>query len=266
VLPLSDNIRARRRPFVTWTLMAISIAVFVFTYTQPETTLPGYDNGRPVRVSGFEALTVEYGFVSCELAENCEQPNRSEVTATGNEDETAAVRVPERSPYLTLFTSMFMHGGLLHIVGNMLFLFIFGNNVEDRMGRLGYLVFYLLAGLAADLAQFATDTASDIPGIGASGAIAGVLGAYLVLFPRARVLTALTLLIFFYVVEIPAIIVLGLWFVLQLASGSAALVGPEQGGGGVAYFAHVGGFVAGLVLVRLFARRPPGGGRPVHAR
>jgi membrane associated rhomboid family serine protease len=266
VLPLKDNIPTLRRPVVTWLLLLVNVAVFLATVTAPDTTLPDYDAGTPVPVSGFDAVTLEYGFTPCELTERCEADDRGQVLVAGTEQDVEAVRVPEVPVVLTLLTSMFMHGGLLHLGGNLLFLYIFGNNVEDAMGRLRFVLFYLVSGGAASLLQWAIGPTSDIPNIGASGAIAGVLGAYLVLFPRARVLTALTLLIFFYVVEIPAIIVLGLWFVLQLASGSAALVGPEQGGGGVAYFAHVGGFVAGLVLVRLFARRPPGGGRPVHAR
>jgi membrane associated rhomboid family serine protease len=136
----------------------------------------------------------------------------------------------------------------------MLFLWIFGNNVEDRMGRVRYLLFYLVCGVIAGLAQLLTGTTSGVPNIGASGAIAGVLGAYLVLYPRARVLTALTLLFFFAVVELPAILLLGAWFVLQLLDGSAGLV---SAGDSVAYFAHVGGFAAGLLLVWPLVRGRP---------
>jgi membrane associated rhomboid family serine protease len=166
------------------------------------------------------------------------------------------VRVAEHSAWLTLFASMFMHGGWVHIVGNMLFLWIFGNNVEDRMGRLRYAIFYLVCGVLAGLTQLATDISSGIPNVGASGAIAGVLGAYLLLYPRARVLTAITLVIFFAIVEVPAILLLGAWFLLQVLGGAAGLV--DTGQGGVAYFAHVGGFAAGLLLVwPLIAGRPP---------
>ena len=258
MLPLKDNIRTRRAPVVTWALIAINVAVFLYTYTRPATTLPAAADGRPVPVSGFDRITLEYGFTPCELADRCATPDEGEVTVEGTEGVGAKVHVPSEPVYLTLLTALFMHGGLLHIAGNMLFLWIFGNNVEDSMGRLGYLIFYLLAGLAASLTQFAIDTSSNVPNIGASGAIAGVLGAYLVLFPRARVLTAITLVIFFYVREIPALFVLGAWFVLQLLNGSASLAGPA-GSSDVAYFAHIGGFVAGLVLVRAFARRrtPP---------
>jgi membrane associated rhomboid family serine protease len=170
----------------------------------------------------------------------------------GTESDVETVRVPDVPVLLTLLTSMFMHGGLLHLGGNMLFLFIFGNNVEDAMGRLRFVLFYLVAGLAAHLVQFAIDPASDIPNIGASGAIAGVLGGYLLLYPRARVLTAITLVVFFYVIEVPALLVLGLWFVLQVVDGSAALASPQSGG--VAYWAHIGGFVAGFLLIRPFTR------------
>ena len=155
------------------------------------------------------------------------------------------------STWLTLFTSMFMHGGLLHLGGNMLFLWIFGNNVEDSMGRLKFIAFYLLGGLVATMAQVVVDTDSTVPGIGASGAVAAVLGGYALLYPRARVVSLVILIVFITVLELPALIVLGLWFLLQLYdAGSQPL-----GGGGVAYFAHIGGFLFGLALIKLFAHR-----------
>ena len=158
-------------------------------------------------------------------------------------------------------TSQFLHGGWLHLLGNMLYLWIFGNNVEDRLGRLGFLVFYLTGGVLAGLAQVAIDPTSTVPTIGASGAIAATLGAYLVLFPRARV-TSLVFLGFFYqLLNIPAVVVLGFWFLLQLVDGFASL-GVAQSGG-VAFFAHIGGFVLG-VLVGFAARNSSTGpaGRP----
>jgi len=155
--------------------------------------------------------------------------------------------------YLTLITAMFLHGGFVHIAGNMLFLWIFGNNIEDAMGSLRFLVFYLLCGLAAAFAQIAVGPNSDIPNIGASGAIAGVLGAYLLLFPRAEVQTLVFLGFFVRLVRLPALLFLGLWFVLQLFSGVAGL--GMEATGGVAWFAHIGGFIAGLVLINLFRRR-----------
>jgi membrane associated rhomboid family serine protease len=152
-----------------------------------------------------------------------------------------------------LFRSMFMHAGWVHLIGNMWYLWLFGDNVEDSIGWFGFLVFYLICGVVASLAQVVLSPDSSIPLIGASGAIAGVLGAYLVRFPRARVLTVLTLGWYIRLVEIPALYVLGFWFVLQLLSSVASIGIPQQGG--VAYFAHIGGFVAGLTLIWIFARR-----------
>jgi membrane associated rhomboid family serine protease len=149
-----------------------------------------------------------------------------------------------------LLTSMFLHGGWLHFLSNMLYLWIFGDNVEDRMGRLPYLLFYLLAGVAASLAQVAMDPVSEIPSIGASGAIAGVLGAYLVMFPRARVRTLVIVFYFIRFVELPAIVVLGMWFILQIFNGVASI--GEVATGGVAWFAHIGGFALGLLAGLLF--------------
>ena len=164
---------------------------------------------------------------------------------------------PDQAPWwVTIFTSMFMHGSLLHLGGNMLFLWIFGNNIEDSMGRPRFVVFYLLGGIAALAGQVLIDPSATVPTIGASGAIAAVLGAYAILYPRARVLTVVFIIIFFTVVELPALIVLGLWFLIQVAYGASDLGQPVGGqGGGVAYFAHIGGFVFGLALIRLFADR-----------
>lgn len=148
-------------------------------------------------------------------------------------------------------TSMFLHGGFMHIAGNMLYLWIFGNNVEDSMGRGRFLVFYLMTGSIASAAQVLASPNSRLPSIGASGAIAGVLGAYIVLFPRARVQTLVFLGYFARMAQLPALLVLGFWFVLQLLSGLMAFGVAQMGG--VAWFAHIGGFVAGLLLVRLFA-------------
>jgi membrane associated rhomboid family serine protease len=147
---------------------------------------------------------------------------------------------------------MFMHGGLLHLGGNMLFLWIFGNNVEDAMGPVKFLLFYLLAGVAALALQIIPDPGSEISTLGASGAIAGVLGGYIVLFPRAKVITVIFIVFFFTILELPAMIVLGFWFVEQ-ALFAANSIGTS--GGGVAYFAHVGGFVFGLLAIRTFAKR-----------
>lgn len=149
-----------------------------------------------------------------------------------------------------LLTSMFLHGGVLHLAGNMLYLFIFGNNVEDSTGHFRFLVFYILCGLGAASMQIAASPASETPMIGASGAIAGVLGAYMLLFPKARVLTLVPIFFFIQMIHVPAIVVLGIWFVYQILLSAAT----PAGSGGVAFFAHIGGFVAGLVLIWIFKK------------
>ena len=165
--------------------------------------------------------------------------------------------VPAAFSWITVFTSMFLHGGILHVAGNMLYLWIFGDNVEDRMGHGRFLVFYLLCGVAAALGQTLAAPDSMVPMVGASGAIAGVMGAYFVLYPKSRIVTLVTLVFFFQVVEVPAIFFLGIWFVMQFLSGVGSIVSTGAGdpGGGVAVWAHVAGFAAGASGVFLF-RRP----------
>jgi hypothetical protein len=176
---------------------------------------------------------------------------------------TLALRYGEEPivrPLLTLVTSMFLHGGWLHLIGNMWYLWIFGDNVEDRLGRGKYLLFYLAAGIVAALLQYALAPASQLPTVGASGAIAGVLGGYLVAFPRARVVTLVPLFPFFQVMALPAVVVLGFWFVIQFFNGALSL-GFGGAGGGVAWWAHVGGFAFGIVamwLLRLGRPRSSG--------
>jgi membrane associated rhomboid family serine protease len=162
--------------------------------------------------------------------------------------------VPLSAAVAPLFTHMFLHGGFLHILGNMWFLWIFGDNVEDRLGHLSYLAFYLLCGLGAGLLQLLVSLNSGIPMLGASGAISGVLGAYIVMFPRAKVLTLVPLLFFFFTVDLPAVVILGYWFVIQFLSGLESL-GMRAGGGGTAWWAHIGGFVMGVVLVMVWPQR-----------
>jgi membrane associated rhomboid family serine protease len=164
--------------------------------------------------------------------------------------------VPAAFSWVTVFTSMFLHGGFLHVAGNMLYLWIFGDNVEDRMGHGRFVVFYLLCGVAAALAQTIAAPDSVIPMVGASGAIAGVMGAYFVLYPKSRIVTLIPLLFFFQVIEVPAILFLGVWFLMQFLSGLGSIVSVAAGStGGVAFWAHVAGFVAGLSGVVVF-RRP----------
>ncbi|MBI5192655.1 MAG: rhomboid family intramembrane serine protease [Nitrospirae bacterium] len=154
------------------------------------------------------------------------------------------------SPLITIFSSMFLHGGLLHVGGNMLYLWIFGNNIEDSMGHLRFVIFYLLSGIIAVYAFSVVNPQSLIPMVGASGAVSGVLGAYLILFPRAKVLTLVPLGFYMQMIKVPAIFVLGMWIVVQIINGSVS----RGGGGGVAWFAHIGGFVAGMALISLFKK------------
>jgi rhomboid family protein len=164
--------------------------------------------------------------------------------------------VPAAFSWVAVFTSMFLHGGLFHVAGNMLYLWIFGDNVEDRMGHGRFLVFYLLCGTAAALAQTITAPDSVVPMVGASGAIAGVMGAYFVLYPKSRIVTLVPLFFFFQIIEVPAIFFLGIWFVMQFLSGIGSIATATAGGrGGIAFWAHVAGFVAGLSGVIVF-RRP----------
>ncbi|HEY3092959.1 MAG TPA: rhomboid family intramembrane serine protease [Vicinamibacterales bacterium] len=163
--------------------------------------------------------------------------------------------VPAAFSWVTVVTSMFLHGGFMHVAGNMLYLWIFGDNVEDRMGHGRFLVFYLLCGVAAALAQTITQPDSVIPMVGASGAIAGVMGAYFVLYPRSRIVTLIPLFFFFQVIEVPAILFLGIWFIMQFISGLGSIVTVAGNTGGIAVWAHVAGFVAGISGVVVF-RRP----------
>jgi len=243
VFPLyDDNSDRTTTPIVNYVLIAINIFVFVFLqqlgtnekFTYAFSTVPGEIlTGRDIRT-----------------------PDRIvEHPVTGQQLLIPGLQPTPFSVYLTLIFSMFMHGGIAHIAGNMLFLWIFGDNVEHRLGHFRYLIFYLLTGVIASLAHvaitamFATDASSLlIPSLGASGAISGVLGGYLVLHPHRRV----TVILFRFLTDVPAYVAIGIWFAFQLISGLGMLGGGSQQGG-VAYAAHVGGFVAGLVLVKVFA-------------
>ena len=255
LIPLRDSNPTRRFPIVTVVIIVLNVLVFGYEIARPDATLPSYPEGIPVQVAGFDEVAAEWGFVPCELQDGCARKDVAILPAAGHPNAGYQVQLPEHSVWETIFTAMFLHGGWLHIAGNMLFLWIFGNNIEDVMGRPRFVVFYLLCGVLATLAQWLTDPGSEVPNIGASGAIAGVLGGYLLLYPRSKVTTLLFLIVFFTLLRVPAWVVLGAWFILQLLDGSSALVG--QTGGGIAYFAHVGGFVAGLLLIRLFANRAP---------
>ncbi|MGH2708365.1 MAG: rhomboid family intramembrane serine protease, partial [Actinomycetota bacterium] len=160
---------------------------------------------------------------------------------------------PGKSVYLSLFSSMFLHGGIVHLLGNMLFLWVFGNNIEDNLGRLRFVLFYFTTGILASLAHVAANGNSVIPTVGASGAIAGLLGAYILLFPRARITTIVPIFFFLQFLKLPAVVVLGLWFGYQFLFG----VGQQVGAAGVAWLAHVGGFISGVALIYLFGGRRP---------
>jgi rhomboid family protein len=204
-----------------------------------------------------DTKSVEYGAIPYEISHPGDQcvvtPDGTQVACGEGSQVERATGEELPSTWLTILTSMFMHGSLLHLAGNMLFFWIFGNNIEDSMSRWRFALFYLLGGVVALLAQTVMDPDAAVPTIGASGAVAAVLGAYALLYPRARVVTLILIIIFFTIVELPALWVLGGWFVLQVLYGAAELGQPVGEGGGVAFFAHIGGFLFGLLLIRLFA-------------
>jgi len=236
MLPLRDNIPTSRTPYVTYALIAANVLVYFF-WQRGGLTLGDPTNAHYI----------------CQMQDWAAIPK--EITHPGDQVMIAqgCPTDPTAPTYLTVFSAMFMHGGLLHLGGNMLFLWIFGNNVEDSMGRVKFLAFYLLAGLAATAGQVLIGPNVAVPNVGASGAIAGVLGGYLVLFPRARVITVIFIIFFFTIIELPAVLILGFWFLQQLLFGYFDLSDPTGGGGGVAYFAHIGGFAFGVLLIRVFA-------------
>jgi membrane associated rhomboid family serine protease len=248
VFPLKDNIPTRRFPALTVALIAINVVVFI-VFQQATLSFSGSQVD--------EVNVIQYGAIPYEITHPGDQciPGQFEAFVC-EPDAEAEQRFGHDLPstWLTILTSMFMHGGLLHIGGNMLFLWIFGNNIEDSMGRVRFIAFYLLGGLAAVLAQTAVSPDSEIPTIGASGAVAAVLGGYALLYPRARVVTLIFIIFFITVVELPALVILGLWFLIQVLYGSAELTQPVAGGG-VAYFAHIGGFLFGLLVIKLFANK-----------
>lgn len=273
MIPLKDNIPTARFPIVTVVLIAINVLFMVWQWTFP--TDPQLDQ---IGLSKIDQSSLEYGAIpyrithpsvteDCEIGAVNEQleagvvcpqtPEFAEAEKRGEANPgVAPIPLAQAAWFITLFTSMFMHGGILHIAGNMLFLWVFGNNIEDAMGRLKFALFYLAAGLAAVYSQALLNVDSTVPTIGASGAVAGVLGAYALLHPKARVLTLIFIIFFVTLVEIPALILLGIWFVLQFVPALGQVATPEVGGGeGIAYFAHVGGFLFGLATIKLLANR-----------
>jgi membrane associated rhomboid family serine protease len=255
VFPLKDNIATQRVPIVTIALILANVVVYLLSIRHGGTLWSGPDDHEVIR---YGAIPYEFSH----WGQHCIDARAGTVIECGRHVDPGQPTTLE-----TAFSSMFMHGGALHIGGNMLFLWIFGANVEDAMGRVRYVVFYVLGGVAALGGQILVGSNDVAPLIGASGAIAGVMAGYLIVFPRARVLSIVLLPFFFTLIEIPALWFLGIWFAEQLVFGLAGLTNPTGGGGGVAYFAHVGGFAFGLLFVKLFARRraPPQPPRPALA-
>ncbi|MBU0507524.1 rhomboid family intramembrane serine protease [bacterium] len=218
MIPIRDENPTRRFPFVTVAFIAANVVVFVYQMTLPPAAL--------------QKFVYTFGAIPILLTRDLLQLPQVPAHWTG------------------LFSSMFVHGGIMHLAGNMLYLWIFGNNVEDYLGRLKFILFYVVCGLAAALAHTFSDVTSAIPMIGASGAISGVLGAYLILYPRARVVVLIWFFFFIRFVRVPAFLVLGLWFVMQIPGA----LGDESG---IAWFAHIGGFVFGFLVIRLLGRGRP---------
>jgi membrane associated rhomboid family serine protease len=233
LIPIHDENPTRNFAILTAIIIALNVAVLL---AEPSFgTVPA----DPQKASTAVTFLYRWGLVPWEITHG--RP----VHLAG----CAGPCLPDKNVYLSLITSMFLHGGLLHIAGNMLFLWIFGNNIEDVLGKFRFVIFYLLAGLAAALAHVAANPSSMVPTVGASGAIAGVLGAYIVLFPTARVTSIVPIFFFLTRVDLPAIVVLGIWFASQFLIGAGS---QPASGGGVAWMAHVGGFIAGIVLIVLF--------------
>jgi membrane associated rhomboid family serine protease len=276
LIPLKDNLPTDRFPVLTVILIALNVAVFIW-----QTQFPTDRQLDQIGFTSVDQSALEYGAIPYRvthpdkgecfigaLPDRNVQQLQAEVLCQGTsqlrqaEEASAQGTVPEPLPlnqaawWVTLFTSMFMHGGILHLAGNMLFLWIFGNNIEDSMGRARFILFYLLAGLIAVYAQSLLDTSATVPTIGASGAVAGVLGGYALLHPQARVLSLIFIVFFVTLIEVPAYVILGIWFVLQFIPAIGQTAIPDIAGeGGVAYWAHLGGFVFGLAAIKLFANR-----------
>lgn len=239
MIPLKDNIPTDRFPLVTVGLILANVIVYLLAIRHGGSIISGPDSHEVVKYG-----SIPYALSHCLTQQELIQGSQMACT-TGAGLPT----------WETAFTAMFMHASIVHIGGNMLFLWIFGNNVEDAMGRVKFLLFYIVGGLAALTLQVAVDPSSMAPTLGASGAIAAALGGYIVLYPRARVLTLVLIVLFFTVFELPAIVMLGLWFAEQAIFSAVGLITPTGSSGGVAYYAHIGGFVFGALTVRLLATK-----------
>ena len=220
MIPLKDDNPTNSTPIITYIIIGICVVVFLL-----EISSPNYSSG---------ALFYSWGVIPASLVHNLQVPEE-------------IYRVP---PVATLITSMFMHGGFMHLIGNMLYMWIFADNIEDELGKTKFIIFYILSGIAAALTQVYMNTESTVPMVGASGAIGGVLGAYIVNHPRAKVLVLIPLGFFTQIIKVPAIFVLGIWFILQFVSSAFS----SSSGGGVAYGAHIGGFIFGAIAILFFNR------------
>ncbi|HEX6115950.1 MAG TPA: rhomboid family intramembrane serine protease [Solirubrobacterales bacterium] len=278
MLPLRDNLPTDRFPVLTVVLIAINVIVFGWMLTLGDSDYASPEL-RELGIAESDQASIEYGAIPYRLTHPGEDCGAGavptggggaqvEVVCEGTEEYDEALSLAEQGVaplapladapwWVTVFTSMFMHGSILHIAGNMLFLWVFGNNIEDSMGRPKFLAFYLLSGIVAVYAQTLLEPGATVPTIGASGAVAGVLGGYILLHPHARVLTLIFIVFFVTFIEIPAMVMLGIWFVLQLlpAVGQVATTEIAGDGGGIAYLAHVGGFAFGLATIKLWATR-----------
>ena len=254
MIPLKDNIPTDRFGFVTLALIVANVVAYLLAIRHGGSFFSGPDTHEILKYGAIPDVLTHPGLHCAEvLPAGSTQP---EVLC--NSQLLAQNGIPPENTlpaWQTVFTAMFMHASFLHIAGNMLFLWIFGNNVEDAMGPVKYIFFYLVGGIAALALQVAVDPSSTAPTVGASGAIAGVLGGYIVMYPRARVLTLVFIILFFTVIELPAWVMLGLWFVQQAIFGAVGLTNPTGGGGGVAYFAHIGGFAFGGLAIRALATK-----------
>jgi membrane associated rhomboid family serine protease len=250
VIPIKDNIPTDRFASVTFTLILANVIVYFLAVRHGGSLISGPDTHEVVKYGAIPYALTHPG-KHCGLV----QTLQGQVVACRGQARALGTPSGFIPTWQTAFTSMFMHASIIQIAGNMLFLWIFGNNVEDSMGPLRFVAFYLLGGLAALALQVAIEPNSTSPTIGASGAIAGVLAGYIVMYPRARILTFVIIILFFTVIEIPALVMLGIWFAGQAAFAAANLTNPLGGGGAVAYFAHIGGFAFGAAAITLFAKR-----------
>ena len=224
MIPLRDRNPSGTFPFVTVSIILLNVLVFLFELSLGRRQL--------------ESFLFQFGVIPVKVYYSADIPGSTFVNT-----------------YFPFLSSMFLHGGFIHLIGNMWYLWIFGDNIEDRLGRFKFILFYLICGIVSAFVHVYFNSQSGVPCIGASGAIAGVLGAYMVTFPRARVLVLIPLFIVWETIELPAIVVLGFWFLIQFFSGAASISSPH--GGGVAWWAHIGGFVLGIILIKIFPRARP---------